>query len=204
MLKAIFTNVGATVQVAETVKEASSLLSTQCPHLIITDLQMQPQNGFEVIKLVRSLKNGSEIPIVVLSSINDTSAVYKAVGMGIQDYLLKPIKVGMLLRKARKALKDHDLLKFDFPKVKPEARLAVRGRLHSFDDIGIRVESSVCLVQPHLVYMKSTEVSGEVVEPLPFAVHRRGISSVKSTFINEIIAISASKNFSLLRRLLDR
>ena len=52
-------------------KMALSLLSKVTPDLILLDVNMPEMNGFETLKKIRELENGSMIPVVFLTGDND-------------------------------------------------------------------------------------------------------------------------------------
>lgn len=57
------------------------------PDLVILDLMMPEMDGWEVCKAVRAF---SDVPIIVLSALNDPSMVASVLDAGADDYLTKP------------------------------------------------------------------------------------------------------------------
>jgi two-component system KDP operon response regulator KdpE len=55
--------------------------------LVILDLMMPEMDGWEVCKSVRTF---SQVPIIILSALNDPSMVASALDAGADDYLTKP------------------------------------------------------------------------------------------------------------------
>jgi two-component system KDP operon response regulator KdpE len=55
--------------------------------LVILDLMMPEMDGWEVCKSVRMF---SQVPIIILSALNDPSMVASALDAGADDYLTKP------------------------------------------------------------------------------------------------------------------
>lgn len=55
--------------------------------LVILDLMMPEMDGWEICKEVRTF---SQIPIIVLSALNDPSMVASVLDAGADDYLTKP------------------------------------------------------------------------------------------------------------------
>jgi DNA-binding response OmpR family regulator len=55
--------------------------------LVVLDLMMPEMDGWEICKEVRSF---SEVPIIVLSALNDPSMVASVLDAGADDYLTKP------------------------------------------------------------------------------------------------------------------
>lgn len=59
------------------------------PDLLITDIKMPFMDGLALIELVR--KELPKIKIVIISGYDDFSYAQKAIGLGVEQYLLKPI-----------------------------------------------------------------------------------------------------------------
>lgn len=60
------------------------------PDIIVTDLGMPLLSGQEVISLVRSSSLYRNVPIIVLSSLDDTALKVKCLDQGADDFLAKP------------------------------------------------------------------------------------------------------------------
>lgn len=74
--------------------------------LIISDIMMPKIDGFEFAETVRSLNK--EIPILFMTARDDFNSKQRGYGIGIDDYMVKPVdldelllKIGALLRRAR-------------------------------------------------------------------------------------------------------
>ena len=59
------------------------------PDLILLDLRIPGQDGFECLKQLRQLN--PELPIIVISGTNTSSDVVTALHLGAWDFILKPI-----------------------------------------------------------------------------------------------------------------
>ncbi len=70
--------------------------------LIFLDLMMPEMNGFQVLEFLG--KKNIEVPVIVFSALSQKETVVKAVGFGINTYLIKPLKPEQLLRKAAEVL----------------------------------------------------------------------------------------------------
>ena len=85
-----FSSLGATTAVAGDGLEALDLLGHFTPDLMICDLAMPRMNG---LKLVEYLRNrGDQTPILVISATENMSDIAKALRLGVDDVLLKPVK----------------------------------------------------------------------------------------------------------------
>ena len=66
----------------------------ESPDIVILDLLMPEVDGWAVC---RSLRAFTEIPIIVLSAIDNAGSVGSALDAGADDYLIKPIPNGVLI-----------------------------------------------------------------------------------------------------------
>jgi DNA-binding response OmpR family regulator len=57
------------------------------PDLVILDLMMPEMDGWEVCRAVRQF---SQVPIIILSALNDPSMIASVLDAGADDYLTKP------------------------------------------------------------------------------------------------------------------
>lgn len=72
-------------------REALSFMDSCLPDLIITDIKMPEMDGITFIKEVRKRKK--EIPVVVVSGYSDFAYLQAAIRYGVNDYILKPVRV---------------------------------------------------------------------------------------------------------------
>ncbi len=64
------------------------LQATPCD-LLITDMQMPYMSGTELVKALRSDEAHAEIPVVMLTSVQDSETMAKAAEVGVDRYLIK-------------------------------------------------------------------------------------------------------------------
>ena len=101
-LKASLESEGFAIVAAETAAQALSAVAQVKPDLMILDLGLPDQDGLEVIRQVRA---GSPLPILVLSVRNDEPGKVAALDAGADDYMVKPFGVEELLARVRTALR---------------------------------------------------------------------------------------------------
>lgn len=77
----------AVVAEAESGDEALEKIPSVRPDIILTDLKMEPGDGFSLIRAIRS--TWPDIRIIVLSSYNDFDNVRQAMKLGASDYIFK-------------------------------------------------------------------------------------------------------------------
>lgn len=66
------------------------------PAIILLDLKMPQKNGFQVAREIRSKEAYKDIPIIILSGMNDDTSRYAATKIGALEFLAKPIDIDRL------------------------------------------------------------------------------------------------------------
>ncbi|MBO5460062.1 MAG: response regulator [Lachnospira sp.] len=79
-------------------------LKNERPDLILLDIKMEGKDGIETLKELREMKNGADIPVIMLTSKNDKGSLIETAKLGIYDYLLKPFDTQDLHKRIRRAL----------------------------------------------------------------------------------------------------
>jgi len=67
------------------------------PDIVITDIQMPEANGLSMAADIKAIN--PEQPIIILSAYNDVEYLFRALELGIQHYVTKPISIERLLHK---------------------------------------------------------------------------------------------------------
>jgi len=75
------------------------------PDLIVLDLMMPEIDGWEVCRSVRAF---SQVPIIVLSALNDPSMVASVLDAGADDYLTKPTPSRVLVAHINRLIKRNE------------------------------------------------------------------------------------------------
>jgi two-component system, OmpR family, response regulator len=93
---------GLRVSVASTGKEMSRILNDEAIDLIVLDLRLAGEDGMAI---VRSLRDESSIPIVMLTGVRDEADRVMGLELGADDYLTKPFSPRELLARIRTVLR---------------------------------------------------------------------------------------------------
>ncbi|MFO8047527.1 MAG: response regulator [Desulfosudaceae bacterium] len=72
------------------------------PDLIILDLVMPGMDGFEVCRFIKQDPATANIRILVLTGYNTSHELQQALDAGADDFLVKPVKLEILLEKIKK------------------------------------------------------------------------------------------------------
>ena len=79
-------------------KEGISTVANYHPQLVILDLGLPDQDGFSVLKEIRSW---SKVPVIILSVKSAEDDIVKALDLGADDYMTKPFNTSELLARIR-------------------------------------------------------------------------------------------------------
>ena len=85
---------GYEVKTANNGEEGVEAIKKMKPHVVILDLMMPGMDGWQVCKNVREFSN---VPIVVLSALDDPAMIASALDAGADDYLVKPVSSSILV-----------------------------------------------------------------------------------------------------------
>src|SRR3984893_1187473 len=103
------------VATAGTVAEATKRIAAEAPDLVVLDLGLPDGDGKDVIRTVREW---SDVPIVVLSARDRETEKIEALDLGADDFVNKPFGVGELLARMRTALRHRMQRKAETPLLK--------------------------------------------------------------------------------------
>ena len=93
---------GYQVMTATSGQEALTVIQRAgLPHLALVDLNMPMMNGFEFCK---ALHEFSDVPVVMLTAINEEDTIVKGIEMYAEDYVVKPFRPNELLARIRRVL----------------------------------------------------------------------------------------------------
>lgn len=83
---------------------ALRFLEKEKPDLILLDIRMTPKDGFETLREIRSIEDRADIPVIMLTGVEDKKSVMEGIELGICDYVLKPFGPEDLLERIQRAL----------------------------------------------------------------------------------------------------
>ncbi len=99
LLRVGFDQCGAGVTTAGSVREALEAIEKQKPDLLISDIGMPHEDGYELIRRVRALspESGGSIPAIALTAYARTEDRVQALRAGYQMHITKPVDLAELM-----------------------------------------------------------------------------------------------------------
>ncbi|MEE4102361.1 EAL domain-containing protein [Pseudomonas viridiflava] len=119
LLEVLLQNQHYRTQTAESGEQALEMVEKHAPDLILLDIMMPGMDGYEVASRLKSGKTTSNIPIIMLSALDERSARISGLEAGAEEYLNKPVDSAELWLRVRNLLrlksfgdymKDHNLI----------------------------------------------------------------------------------------------
>ena len=92
---------GYVVSSAENAEEAFKRLEEQKPDLILMDVVMPGQNGFQLTRAINRTPEYADIPIVMCTSKNQETDRVWGIRQGARDYITKPVDSSELYAKIK-------------------------------------------------------------------------------------------------------
>lgn len=94
MLEGVLVKHGMEVLCCNSGKLGIEIARKEKPDIIIVDIMLPEIDGWRVCKELREF---TDAPISMLSSLNDPATIAKALDAGADDYMIKPVSGGILL-----------------------------------------------------------------------------------------------------------
>ena len=92
---------GYSVRTAENGEEAHKRLAEEKPDLILMDVVMPGQNGFQLTRAITRDPNFADVPVIMCTSKNQETDRVWGMRQGARDYVVKPVKAEDLLAKIK-------------------------------------------------------------------------------------------------------
>ena len=86
---------------------AQKLLTSKTPQLLILDINMPEITGLDLLEFLRRRTEWKELPIVILSSESADSMVDKALQLGADAYIMKPVTIQELEKAMESSIHKH-------------------------------------------------------------------------------------------------
>jgi signal transduction histidine kinase len=96
---------GYTVLLASSGDEGIAMFEAEHPDCVLLDVRMPGTDGFAVCSRIRQLPRGAETPVIFLTALRDVDTFDRALRVGGDDFLTKPVRPTELVVRVQAALK---------------------------------------------------------------------------------------------------
>jgi two-component system cell cycle response regulator len=99
---------------AENGRQAMEMLRAEPFDVVLLDIVMPEMDGYQVLEEMKRDPRLREIPVIVISALDEMESIVRCIEMGATDYLAKPFEVALLRARlnaslANKRLRDIEL-----------------------------------------------------------------------------------------------
>ncbi|MEO8605152.1 MAG: response regulator, partial [bacterium] len=85
---------GATVRLAHSVAQALGVLTTWTPDIIVTDIGMPKEDGYDFVRQLRALATPlSRLPVIAVTAFEEEEHRRRALASGFHMHLAKPVNL---------------------------------------------------------------------------------------------------------------
>jgi len=85
--------------------DALEIIAKEPPDLILLDVMMPKMSGFEVCKRIKKDPKTSDIPVIMVTALNEFGDIERGIDSGTDDFLSKPVNKLELLTRVKTMLK---------------------------------------------------------------------------------------------------
>ncbi|MBI4056558.1 MAG: response regulator, partial [Elusimicrobia bacterium] len=104
LMKMVLEESGFNVLTASDGQEALDKIQENSPDIAVLDLEMPIKTGLEVCQELKKDPVLASIPVIILTGISEKKTMLKGLGLGIDEYLLKPIDTDELVARIQMVL----------------------------------------------------------------------------------------------------
>ena len=101
-LEHLFSSHGYTCFTTEDNRSAVKIIQEKNPSLVILDIMMPNLDGFAVLKNIRETSGLKDLPVIIYTSKAYAVDQKKAMELGANSYLIKPIKGSEIIEEVKK------------------------------------------------------------------------------------------------------
>jgi len=100
-----FTRENYEVEEASNGMQALNICKRHMPDLVLMDAVMPELDGFDACQMIRELPHGSDIPVLMITALNDEQSIIRAFSSGATDYISKPINFSVIKQRVARLIK---------------------------------------------------------------------------------------------------
>ncbi|MDP8207915.1 MAG: response regulator [Candidatus Electryonea clarkiae] len=131
---------GFRVECVRTGEEALSSIKNLQPDLVLLDLMLPGMNGLAVCNNLKKHNATENIPIIMVTAMDDEADIIKGLELGADDYITKPFSIKVLIARVRALLRrseesligEHDILSIEEILIHPGKRQVMVNEMQIF------------------------------------------------------------------------
>ncbi|EQC43997.1 response regulator [Bacteriovorax sp. Seq25_V] len=172
-LRKLLEGMGHEVHEAEDSLSAEKKLTAIYPHLILLDINLENENGFNFISQVRKIDPHRRIKVIMISSLSSKKAIELSQRIGTNGYLIKPINNNILMTTMKKIMPDLDLLEATIVD-QNTSRLTAKcmGQVTKISEVELVLRSKIKFSEKMKLNISSKFLKKIEIDRAQFVIHR--------------------------------
>lgn len=158
---------GHTVVLAENGRQALQMLQEQAFDVVLLDIVMPEMDGYEVLAQIKADAGLRNIPVIVISAVDELDSAVRCIEMGAEDYLAKPFNPVFLKARLDASLRKKKLRDLEQAYLQQEVMLRQSEKLATLGKL-------------------SAGMAHELNNPT--AAAQRGVDQIRAAFVRHLTA----------------
>jgi len=196
---------GYTVEVAANGRQALDMVAARKFDLVLLDIMMPDLDGYQVLERLKGNARTRDIPVIMISALDEIESVVRCIEMGAEDYLPKPFdpvllraRIGASLEKKRLRDQEMEYLQ-EVDRVTAAAASVEENNFHSEELDGV-AQRNDALGQLARVFQRMAREVYEREQRLKQEVHQLRIEINEVRKAGEVAEITETEYFQELRK----
>lgn len=190
LLQMILEHQGYLVLTAKSGEQGREFALREDPDLILLDIVMPDENGFETCKLLQQHPASSDIPIIFISGMNDVESKVTGLTIGGWDYVTKPFQRAEVEARVKNCLKS----RFTYQQIIKEQAMRLQ-QVHEAQQAILPVPEEIPEAGFAVHYLPVLEAGGDFYDVFSIAkgIHGYFVSDISGHDLSASFATSALK-----------
>jgi DNA-binding response OmpR family regulator len=194
MAESILVSAGHTVFVAEDALRAIDWLNNLSFDLLLSDANMPQYSGFDLINTVRNNPKYKDLAIAMLTGLRERKDVERALKMGVDDYIVKPLDPMLFVQKINSLFLKRPAQKYAEVHLSPSQGKASMKRnivVETISEMGITIVTDEPVRVGQVIELTAEIFKTLDIQAPPLKVQRTELDSKSGQYRSQLIFLGA-------------